>query len=195
MHLRLTEVIGVAVGVAVGAAIAPGVLSGDVGRLLVTFLGLVSASILPTISLILGCMTASGRSVQAINRLEVELATAMDALFFLFGLVGLSVGALIALAIPQPTLAMYIPFANEILPRCGQALVIAASAWIVIRAGYIPGILRRTLKIRHEIAVDEARRKTLEGAPNTRMIKEAFAIQPDFGKSIPISDFQGPKRH
>lgn len=180
---------------AAGGALPLGTLSGDAGRLLVTFLGLVSASILPTISLILGSMTASGRSVKALDELQAELTAAMDSLFLLFGLVGVSVIALLSLAIPTPPLLAHVPHLATILERLGQAIVAGAAVLILMRAGQIPGILRRSMNIRHKIAVDEARRKTLESAPDPGAMKEAFPTHPDFGKTVDLEELQRRDPH
>ena len=104
-----------------GLALPTETISGDSGRMLVTFLGLVSASILPTVSLLVNSMTASGRSVEAINKLEAELQSAIDALFLLFGCVGIVIGALVALSTPPPWPLTAVPFlTTEALPRVGQ---------------------------------------------------------------------------
>lgn len=180
---------------AAGGALPPGTLSGDSGRLLVIFLGLVSASILPTISLILASMTASGRSVHALNELQRELTAAMDALFLLFGLVGVAVIALLALSIATPPIVADIPFVAGGLQRFGQALVVSASMLIVMRSGQIPGILRRSLNIRHGIAADEARRKTNEAAPEQGAVKASFPTHPEFGKTVKLEDVQNSDPH
>ena len=184
LQLRRVEWFALLAAMDAGGASPLGTLSGDAGRLLVTFLGLVSASILPTISLILGSMTASGRSVKALDELQVELTAAMDALFVLFGLVGVSVMALLALAIPTPSLLAQVPYLAIALERMGQAVVAGTATLIVMRAGQIPGILRRSIDIRHKIAVDEARRKTLDNAPDAGVTKATFPTHPDFGKSV-----------
>ena len=176
------------VAFAAGGALPIGTLSGDPGRLLVIFLGLVSASILPTIAQILASMTASGRSVHALNELQLELTAAIDALFLLFGLVAVAVIALFALSIPTPAIVVDIPFIAAVLHRFGQALVAAASILIVMRSGQIPGILRRSLNLRHKIAVDEARRKTNEAAPERGAMKASFPTHPEFGKAINLED-------
>jgi hypothetical protein len=129
-------------------------------------------------------MTASGRSVKALDELQVELTAAMDALFLLFGLVGVSVMALLALAIPTPPLLAQVPYLAIALERMGQAVVAGTATLIVMRAGQIPGILRRSIDIRHKIAVDEARRKTFDNAPDAGTTKATFPTHPDFGKSV-----------
>ena len=53
---------------------------------------------------------------------------------------------------------------------------------IVWRIGQIPGILRRTLAVRYDGALEEARTKIASNAPETGAIRKAFATHPDFGK-------------
>lgn len=172
---------------AAGIALSPGTISGDTGKTLATFLGLVSASILPTISLLINSMTASGRSVKALDELEHEIQIAMDALFLLFGCVAVVIGALVALAVRPPAILTHVPYVTtDVLPRVGQGIVLLFSTVILVRAGQIPGILRRSLAVRHKIAVDEARRKTLEKAPTAAAARASFATHPDFGKSVPF---------
>lgn len=165
----------------------PATLGGDPSRILVIFLGLVSASVLPTVSLLIGNMTASSRSVLALNELNAELESAMDHLFFMFGTVALSVMALLALSIPPPALLKSIPIlAAEILPRGGQITVVLGTTLLALRMGQIPAILRRSLSIRHRIAVEEAKRQTLENAPESDQIRASFATHSEFGKRVPL---------
>ena len=157
--------------------------------MLVTFLGLVSASVLPTISLLVNSMTASGRSVKGLEDLQRELDAAMDALFLLFGSVGIVVIGLIALAIEPAAILTRVPYlTTEILPRLGQSVVVGGSAFIVLRIGLIPGILRRSLAARYRIAIDEAKRKTIENVPDGPTTRAMFITHPDFGKSVKFED-------
>lgn len=196
MHLRGVEKIAVVAAATAGVFLPPGTISGDARTLLITFLGLISASVLPTISLLINSMSASGRSVQAINKLEAELQAGMDALLFLFGCVALSVGALITLAIPAPALLTGIPYlTSQILPRFGQMIVIAVIGLIVLRAGQLPGILRRSLAVRHEIAVAEAKRKLSENAPDSEAVRKSFASHAEFGKTVTLNETLGKEHH
>ncbi|MDR7058769.1 MULTISPECIES: hypothetical protein [unclassified Sphingopyxis] len=175
-----------------GLVLAPGAITADAGRMLVTFLGLVSASILPTVSLLINSMTASGRSVMALDELESELHAAMDGLLLLFGCVAVVVAALVALATPPGELFTKVPYlTSQILPRSGQATVVVFSAIILSRVGQIPAVLRRSLIVRHKIAVEEARRKTLEKAPAAGSGQQMFATHPDFGKSVRLDELTG----
>ena len=64
-----------------------------------------------------------------------------------------------------------------------------------MRAGQIPGILRRALTIRHEIAVDEARRKAMEKAPTPEALRQSFSTHPDFGRRVDLQDIEGQDSH
>jgi len=140
LHLRRLEWLALVAAMAAGGASPLGMLSGDAGRLLVTFLGLVSASILPTISLILGSMTASGRSVKAIDDLQSELTAANGCAApsiragRRFG--GWPSRSDYSNAIDHRSFA----YTASALERSGQGIVVAAVALIVMRSGQIPGI-------------------------------------------------------
>jgi hypothetical protein len=196
LQFRKLETIGLFAAIVVGAALAPGTISGDARTLLITFLGLISASILPTISLLVNTMAAGGRSVSAINKLEAELKAAMDALFLLFGCVAVAVGALVALAVNAPGILNRVPYlVTEVGPRFGQALVVSSVFVILMRAGQIPAILRRSLATRHEIAVVEARRQLEENAPASGAMRQAFPTHPEFGKDVTLEELKESRPH
>src|SRR3546814_1167466 len=113
----------------------------------------------------------------------------MDALFMLFGCVGIAVVALVSLATQPAAILTRIPYlTSEILPRLGQTVVVGASAITLMRIGTIPAILRRSLSVRHRIAIDEARRKTLEKTPDATATRAAFATHSEFGKTVNPKD-------
>lgn len=170
-----------------------GTLDGDAGRLLMTFLGLIAASILPTVSLMLGSMTSNARSVKSVNELKDELSAGIQALFGLFAAIGIAAFALMTLAIPMPNKeALPLIVVDQFLPRMGQAVVVAAAGMCVMRLWIVPAIIQRALQIRHEIAVDEARRKTSEKAPSVGDARKMFPTDPGFGKAVNLSDLNRP---
>ena len=83
------------IGVACGLVLPPSSFSGDPVRLFVTFVGLVSASILPTISLAISSMSGTGRSVQKILELHSDLTHTTQALFRVLVRVGVVFAALV----------------------------------------------------------------------------------------------------
>lgn len=189
--MQLRRVDFLALVAAVGAAALPyGVFDGDAGRLLVTFMGLVAASILPSITLLMNSMTKSVGSVKAINDLNTELTASIDALLLLMGLAGIAVFALISLAIPSPAFVNYVAFLPGLLSRIGQATVAGCAALTLLRVSQIPAILRRSLAVRHKIALDESRRSTLEKAPGPLEVKSAFPTTPGFGKTVTLSELR-----
>lgn len=189
LHVRLIDVVGIVIGLILGSMIPPAVLHGDPSRLLGTFLGLVSASILPSISLILASMTTSGRSVAAIDKLGAELMAAMNALLELLVMVGVVFAAVLTLSIDPPAWLAKLPWiTDQGLPRLGQAIVVAGSIAIVLRARLVPAILRRCLTVRHEIAADEARKKTIENASKAGEAAAYFARDPAFGATVPLAE-------
>jgi len=189
LSLRLIEFAGLTVAFAAGAALTPGTISIDAGRTLVIFLGLVAASILPTITLLINSMTSSERSIQSIELLETELQRAMDALFLLFGSIIIGVGALITLTIEPASILNQIPYvSSQVLPRLGQAFVVVSAALVLWKIGQIPGILRRTLQLRYEGALEEAKRKIENNQLETKSLRQNFATNSEFGKVVSLQD-------
>jgi Na+/H+-dicarboxylate symporter len=187
LSLRALEIIGLTAGAIGGYFLPTGIIAGEPSRLLVTFLGIVSASILPTISLLVGSMAAGGRSVQGLDRLNRQLRRAMMALFTVFAAVGVAILFLLALTVPTPAALDRLPITLTHLPNhLGQGAAVAACIFVLMRARFIPGILLTALTIRHEIAADDARKKLMEKSPSQEELQRMFANHPDFGKSIGV---------
>ena len=191
LHLRRIEWLVCSVAFVLGASLPPGVLGGEAGRLLTTFLGLVAASILPTISLIVGGMVMNGRSVQHLEDLGVEVGRTVDALFGIFGLIAMTVVMLMALSIPTP-FGEYIPEILQSFPsRSGQGLVGALGVLTVSRSGAIPAAIRKSLTLRTAIAVEEARKRTNEKAEAVKATARAgFSTKEGFGRTTQLEDLQ-----
>lgn len=178
----------ISLAVAAGFVCLPlGFLGGDTGRVLVTFLGLMSASILPTISLLVGSMSANGRSVKGIDELHKELGEIVSVLWAIFGLVAVSVLALFIGTIELPRLALpvfgtaYAVSVDTLIYRVAQGIVGGASALALSRFGVVPTSFFRALQIRREIAVDEARRRIQESAPTSQDLHSSFPTLSGFG--------------
>ena len=191
MHLRRVEWLTCSLAFLIGALLPPGVFGGEAGRLLTTFLGFVAASILPTISLIVGGMIVGGRSVQHLDDLGSELAATVDALFGVFGLIAVTVLILMTLSMPSPFTG-HMPADFQYMPtRFGQGLVGFAGLLAIARSGTIPGAIRKSLKLRTAIAVDEARKKTEEKAEAAKAkVRSGFATKEGFGRTSSLSDLQ-----
>lgn len=185
MSVRLRDISVVIVGLAAGVALSPGTVSGEAGRVLATFLGLLSAGLLPTVTLLINSMSSTGRSVQEIQQLENELQAAIDVIFLLFGCILISIGALVSLSIKPAAFLVKIPYlTTEVLPRIGQALVVGPAVFVLWRAGTIPAVMRRALEIKRDIAIDESRKKILDRTPNYDTLREGYATHEDFGRVV-----------
>ena len=187
----LREQVVALVGGALLAALPGGFLAGDAGRLLTTFLGLLTASILPTISLLVGSMSSSGRSVKGINELHEEFQRAITELWIVFWLVAMALIGLLCATVRFEVLSPAFSWhvltfdpakALHNLHGTGQFIVGYCSAQALMHFANVPMLLKRALSIRHQIAVDEARRKIAEKVPTPVQIRASFASPAGFGE-------------
>lgn len=190
MHFRRLEWVACSAGFIVAALLPPGSLTGEPGRLLTTFFGLVAASILPTISLIVGGMATGSRSVKQLGDLGDELERTISALFAIFGLIAVAAVVLIALAIPTPFSDQLPPAVQPLPSRIGQGLVGVIAVLVVAKSGTVPGAIRRSLALRTEMALGDARKKTLENAADAKA-KTGFRTKEGFGRVTKLSDLRG----
>ncbi|WP_264773722.1 hypothetical protein [Defluviimonas salinarum] len=146
-----------------------------------------SASILPTVSLLVGAMGANGRSVKGINDLHTEIGDTIAVLWAIFGLVVLSVLGLLVNSLVIPPLELHIPGSayfvsvDSLLYRLSQGITGGAAMLALTRIGHVPTSFRRALEIRHQIAVDEARRRIDDSAPTTDKLQAIFPKATGFG--------------
>lgn len=193
LSLRWPRRAALIAGFATGAVLSPSLLIGDPSRMLVTFLGLVSASILPTVSLVIGSLSSAGRSVMKIDELAGELTQAIRTLFAILGLVAIVVLLLTVIAM-VPEIAWRIPsFAVEVpdaARRCLQALALLLAIAATIEAATIPRILTRVLTIKKDIAIVEARKALADKSPSEADIRQMFAKKDGFGKTIPLDSIR-----
>lgn len=169
--------------------LSPALVTGDPSRMLVTVLGLVSASILPTVSLVIGSLSSSGRSVMKIDELAQELAQAVRTLFSILGLVAVVVVLLMLIAI-MPDIGWRVPFSPVQVPDAArrglQSLAVLFAVAASIEAMTIPRILARVLAIKRDIAIHEARKALGDKAPSEAEVRQMFAKKDGFGKTVPL---------
>ena len=176
-------------GAACGAAVPPALFAGEPVRMLVTFVGLVSASILPTVSLAIGSMSGTGRSVQKINELYADLRGSSTALFRTLICVALVFAALGAFAI-TPVVDVHISRwgVSFELPdaarRFVQISVFGGVVLAVCEAYRIPQTFLKVLNIKRDIAIYEARKEIRENAPGEAEIKQIFLKKEGFGRAV-----------
>ncbi|TBN39451.1 hypothetical protein EYE42_10515 [Paracoccus subflavus] len=189
MSLRGSGYAALIAAAAAGAVLPPALLIGDPSRMLVTFLGLVSASILPAVSLVIGSLSSSGRSVMRIDALAQELMDAIRTLFAILGLVAIVVALLMLIAI-LPKVGWQLPYSAVEIPdaarRALQSLALLFAVAATCKAMAIPRILVRVLMIRKDIAIHEARKALAETSPSEADIRQMFATREGFGKTVPL---------
>lgn len=166
---------------------------GELPRLLVTFLGLVASSVLPTISLTIGSMSATGRSIKGINLLHRELANTIQKLVAIFLTSVVCFGSLIALALTsdlrfgEMVVFGFTTEGHSALRWALKGIFGLSLAMIVLRSAAIPSILLRALSIKHEIALDEAKRALNDAAPSDIDVRAAFATSEGFGRKVKVA--------
>ncbi|MCV2449513.1 hypothetical protein [Paracoccus sp. DMF] len=157
--------------------------------MLVTFMGLVSASVLPTVSLAIGSMSGTGRSVQKIEELYRDLRESSAALFRTLICVGLVFAALVAFAMTPiwnvefvlRERTFHVPDAAR---RLVQVLIFGGSVLAVWQAYRIPKTFLKVLTIKRDIATYEARKEIRANAPGEAEIKQLFPKKEGFGKTV-----------
>lgn len=196
MRLRRVDIGLAIVAGGVGAVVPHGAIVSDAGRLLVIFTGLIAASVLPTISLMIANMSSTGRSTRSIAELRSEIDRIVSALLFVFGCACMVVMTLIGLTvditagpsvISQGTGPSYLAWGiRSVL----QAALFASLAVLVNRSLIIPKAIRRSLELKTEIAIAEATRRLNENAPGIGATAQHFKKKENFGRTIPLSDLR-----
>jgi hypothetical protein len=158
-----------------------GAITPDAAKLLVTFMGFVAASALPTATLMVNSLTANGRSVRLLLDLGSEMRRMLRALFGVLGLTGVSVLALVALTVPTPWQLPSFLGQWAIRSHIGQAVALASIFFTLDATRVIPRSFFRCLGFKLDIAVEEARQKTADNAPKPGEMSGSFKTKPGFG--------------
>ena len=177
------------VGLASGILIAPDKIAGAPINMIITFLGLVSASILPTVSLAIGSMSGTGRSVQKINELYVDLRSNTLALFRTLAHVAFVLAALVVFSLTPVVEANFsiwgVPFSiPDAARRFVQIGVFGGAVLAIGQANRIPQTFLKVLNIKREIAVFEAQKEVRANAPKEAEIKQIFPKKEGHGRTI-----------
>ena len=174
-----------------GVFAGPSLLSDTSGRVLLVGLGFAAASVLPTVTLLVNGLSASGRSVQRINLLHEKIRWMIQRLFRILAGVGLAVLGLILASVDIKISPVALPFQlqpleiSEALQRGGVGLTIAAVVYVLIGISLIPRAIFESLELRKEIAIEEARQKNAERIKGV-VPKEVFGTSPGFGERVKL---------
>ena len=158
-----------------------GAITPDAAKLLVTFMGFVAASVLPTATLMINSLSSNGRSVRLLLDLGSEMRRMLRALFVVLGLTGLSVLALVALAVPTPWRLPGLLDNWVVRSHIGQSLALASIFFTLDATRVIPRSFFRCLGLKLDIVVEEARQKTVDNAPKVGETSASFKTKPGFG--------------
>lgn len=175
MRMPLLPLVG-----AVALALAPpDVLKGDPAKLLMPFLGLLMAGILPAISLTINSLKSGGFSVQRVGKLADELSGLLNYLQALF-LISL-VAALCLVTAETLHWGKDFPYAAY----SARVFNFTLGFCVGVLAGALPKLRRSfaaLLSIGREIAIDEAATKIKDRAAKLPSIIDRFPTQEKFGE-------------
>lgn len=155
--------------------------STSTSRVASVFLGLFAASILPTVSILLQSLSSSTRSVKRVDDLHTEIASAIDTLFRILGTSGIATLAFLLNSISTPKIISFLNI-YDALERIGNGVAAGCIAYLILEAGRIPAIIRASLRVRYEVAKEEARQRTRDNAPSEMEIKSSFSTKEGFGR-------------
>lgn len=172
-----------------GTFVPSSLLSPDAGRLLVLFTGLIAASVLPTISLMVGSMSSTGRSTHVLRDLHKEISASIDSLLFVFGCACVVVMALIGMTLDWTQFTTLYWLADT-GAKAFQAILFASLVLLLNRSRSIPNSIRRTLDLKSEIAVSEASRRVNENAPSSGETAKLFRTREGFGRNHSLTDLK-----
>jgi len=174
-------------------------------RFTAIFLGLLSASILPTLSLVINGLGTGSLSVMAITELKSKVDASVSALLFILGLIGLLVLCLAIATLDLPTYNLEwvstirnqsITYQIDIVQsaqRVIQGLAAIAFVMLLRRSGQIPAILRDTADARFKVALRDAEMRLSESAPSKDQIATQYPTSEDFGRSRQLKLQTTPK--
>lgn len=147
------------VTVILGAVFGQSLLTENVVRVLLVGLGFVAASVLPTVTLLVNGLTSTGRSVKSVIDLHDELRSTVNGLFRVLGLAVLTVVLLLPIKFGEflPSLDAFGMTVQDPLGRLVSAAALATLAILTVALNRVPSAILRSLEIRKNIAIEEAR--------------------------------------
>lgn len=188
MRLWIVKLALPIVGGFLGAALPIGIVSKATLSPLATFLGLIAASILPTIGLLISSIDSKNRSVLSVDKLIGEIKSLTKNLLYILLIVILAVIFLLALVSPSPTFLVTLIENEETRILVGQIGLFSLIGHALDRTIVIPNSIFRCINYRAATASGEARKRTNENAPTAQVIKSGFAKKQGFGEQIALKD-------
>lgn len=171
-------------------ALAPNAVEPAVLRYIITGLGFVAATVLPSIALTIGTLVSDGRSVMGVQDLAAEVRLTVENLFFITGLVFLALSGILLIAFSGGALFGGSGLGNGGLPstqdaiQAGSGIVGGALLMLVLKISRVPKAIFRVLELKAELAEGEARRQLNENVAQISS-KKIFPVKPGFGETVP----------
>lgn len=177
------------IGVTVGIVSPFQILHNDAIKMLAPFLAILAASIMPSITLLIGAITSESKSVKRVSELGVELSHVINELLMLFFLILASMFCLVFLFIPSPFLIKNFIIYNCLVIALGQGVFIGFLSAALDKTAVIPKSLFKCMELKLNIAKDTSKSKTSDNANNAiNKISPHISNPPEgFGKRTDIS--------
>ena len=176
----------------VGLVLPTSTLSSGLDSLLVTFFGLLSASILPAISLLVGNVASPTYSLAKLEELEVQTKSLVKKLFSTLGVV-IAGGALVMVAaaglpsIPIPAwLPKWCTHLQEAPERLTQGVVFACFAISIDRLRVVSMAFQTVLKARFDLAKMETITRLKKAFPGSEEVRATFPTSEKFGSRVEV---------
>lgn len=181
-----------------GLFIPPGTLDGALGTLVVTFFGLVSAGILPAISLLVGNTLSSSLSVRKLDELKAGVDSLIRKLLETLGF--LVTGAVLVMVqevglpnLPEQMLEVDVPgWLQEAPIRVVQAGVLACFFVGIDRIRLVASAFRRVLTERYDLARADSFERIRKNAGSISEVRALFPKTPNFGSAVVASETPQP---
>lgn len=176
----------------IGFLLPTEVLSSGMQSLLITFFGLLSAGLIPAITLLLTAPVPTSYSVAHLEQLEAKTEALLDGLIstlkviLIGGVATLIAGAGVSKISFLPGDLPLGHIIEQAPHRFLQAVVFSCFVIGLDRLRIFVAALRTARALRRDYALDEARRHLAQTAPTSDDVKAMFKRHPAFGATVTV---------
>lgn len=190
----MTKILAIVVLLA-GLALPPGTIDGGLRAMLITFFGLLSAGLLPAVSLLVSGTLSPSFSVKRLDELKISADALVRKLLQTLGLLVLGAVFLMVLEvgapkIPNPVLwpvRFDIPaWVTDLPERILQSAVVFSFLVGLDRLRVAASSFKRVFLERYELARVESERRIKRNGEKLGRATEFFATSEDFGKQVDL---------
>lgn len=179
--VKVSSLVLPVIGGILGAFLPAEVVTGPAKTLLPTFLGLIAASILPTIGLLIASIDSKSRSVKSVQNLIGEIKYLTKNLLYILLIVIMTIVMLVALNSPGPEIIMSRLESDYWPVLLGQIFLFALIGLAIDRTIVVPKSIFRCINFRAATATGEAKERTSKNAPKPADVKAGFKKKNNFG--------------